>query len=83
MSKYIVMTSCAKMPAKVRHPYRNVAVVETDGLGIPAFIGEHARHCVRVVRYWGRLNTGTTPRCAYRVALAAAESIAAELNAAA
>jgi hypothetical protein len=79
---YIVMTSSAKMPSSVKHPYRNVAIVEVDDPAIyPAMISEHARNVRRIVRHFGPRATGKTERCAYRVALAEAETMAAKLNA--
>jgi len=81
MSRYIVMTSSAKMPASVKSRYRNVAVVETDGEGTPLFIGERARHLVRIVHHYGPKSVGKTDRCAFQVALADAIATAAELNA--
>jgi hypothetical protein len=78
--RFIVMTSGAKMPASCWGRYGNVAVVETDGLGTPKFIGERARHLVRIVSYWGPLNIGGA-RSAYGRALAEAKADAAALNA--
>lgn len=79
--RFIVMTSSASKAGKWAHQYRNVAVVETDGLGTPKFIGARARHLVRIVHYWSALYVGSTDRCEYRVALAEAEADAAALNA--
>lgn len=78
--RYIVMTSSAKMPSKVKSPYKNVAVIETDGEGWPKFIGERAIHTVRVVDYRGPLNVGSTPRSAFYRACAEAEALANKLN---
>ena len=79
--RFIVMTSSAAKAGKWAHQYRNVAVVETDQLGTPKFIGEKARHLVAIRRYWSALYVGSTDRCEYRVALAEAEADAAALNA--
>lgn len=35
---YIVMHSSIKMPASVRAPYRNVAILQTDGARTPSLI---------------------------------------------
>ena len=82
MSRYIVMTAAAQMPASCNYHYRRVAVVEIDDSGIaPRFIGERARHLVRIVQTWERCNVGKNKRSAYTRALAEAELLCAELNA--
>lgn len=35
---YIVLHSAAKMPTKVKAPYRNIAILKTDGVCTPAQI---------------------------------------------
>jgi hypothetical protein len=76
------MTSAASTRGRWSGKYANVAVVETDQLGRPKFIGEKARHLVSIRWYGGGLFVGRTDRCEYRAALAHAEMLAAELNAA-
>ena len=81
MSKYIVMTAAAQMPSSVSHPYRRVAVVEIDDSGVaPLFIGERARHLVRIVETWERCNVGRNIRSAYTRALAEANALCDRLN---
>jgi len=77
---YVVLTASAKMPSSVHHPYRRMAVVEIEPGAVPAMISERARGVRRIVRTWERCATGKTERCAYRVALAEAETLAARLN---
>jgi len=78
--RFIVMTAAAAMPNSCRGVYCRVAVVETNQWQRPAFIGERARGCVRVVATWEKLNVGKTSACAYGRAMAKAEVLAAELN---
>lgn len=79
---FIVQTAAANMPTSCWGTYRRVAVLEVDRpLKEVSMISERAKGCVRVVETWERLNVGTTDRCAYAKALAAAEALAAELNA--
>lgn len=81
MSHFIVQTASAKMPASVKAPYKRVAVLEVaDGVERASMISERARDVIRVVDTWERLFFGETDRCAYRVALASAEELAARLN---
>lgn len=86
-TKYVVMSSSANMPNSCWGVYRRVAVVEIDPEALPAgretpyAISPHYRGVVRIVRTWERLNVGRTDACAYRVAFAEAESLAASLNA--
>ncbi len=83
MERFIVMTSGARTSWKAQQfgVYKNVAVVETDCLGTPKMITPRAKHLVRIVKHYGKLNVGTTERCAYQVALRRAAELAAELNA--
>jgi hypothetical protein len=69
------------MPSNCWGKYRHVAVIETDGT-VPSRIDSRPRHVKRIVSVDRNLNVGTTDRCAYARALAAAEQLAAELNAA-
>ena len=80
-AKYIVMDAGACMPAKCWGRYRRVGVVEVEPGAKPKMLSERAIGVVAVVQTWERLNHGTTDRCAYRVALAEAEALAAALNA--
>jgi len=82
-NRFIVMTSSAKMPAKVRAEYRNVALVEVaaDFEGTPAMISANARGVVRIVRHYGALNVGKTSKSAYARAFAEATAEAGRLNA--
>lgn len=82
MSRFIVMSRSAHMPANCWGEYRRVAVVETDlpAPFEPTMISPRASRVIRIVDTWERLNVGTTERCAYRKALAEAEALAAKLN---
>ena len=76
----IVMTSSAKMPGSVRHPYRNVAVVLVEGDNRPAMISAKARGVVRIVHHFGPQCVGKTAKCAYQRTLVKAQRMADELN---
>jgi hypothetical protein len=81
--RFVVMTSRAQATgsaSKYGYNYRNIAVVETDGVGMPKMISDRAKHLVRVVRRWGPCNVGKTERSAYSIALAEAEARAKQLN---
>lgn len=80
ITEYIVMSAAAKMPSTCWGTYRRVAVLEVDIGAKPKMISERARGVVRIVRTWEKLNGGTTERCAYEQALAAARELARELN---
>jgi len=79
-TKFIVMTSAAKMPQSCWGQYRRIGVLEIEAGSSPTMISERARGVVRVVETWEKLNVGKTARCAYQRALAEAEAMAAELN---
>lgn len=81
MNKFIVMTAAAPMPSSCKGGYRRVAVVETDGENMPKQIHPNHKSVVRIVTTWEKLNVGTTDRCAYQRALAAANVLAQRLNA--
>jgi hypothetical protein len=82
MSHYIVQSAAACMPSSCRGTYRRVAVLEVeDDVERAAMISPRARGVIRVVRTWERRNVGRTSRCAYAIALAEAEALAAELGA--
>jgi len=61
MSRFIVMTSSAKMPLSIRVPYMNVAVIETDGIGIPKMISLRAQHVKHIICYWAKCHKGRHP----------------------
>ncbi len=78
---HIVMTASAHMPSSCKGTYRRVAVVEVaDPANPPKMISERAKGVVKIVRIWERLNVGKTTKCAYAVAFAEANALAAELN---
>ena len=79
--RYIVMTSSARVPSTNPGNYRNVAVVETDGMTTPKMISERARGVVRIVAHWGKCNVGKTERGAYQRALAEAADLVRKLEA--
>lgn len=90
-TKYIVMSSVAKMPLSCWGRYKRVAVVEVvlnNGEPvIPKMISTHARGVVKVVKTWERLNFGKTfyqanrlRKCAYEKALDEANEFAKQLN---
>jgi len=61
--RFVVMVSTAQMPASVKDPhYRNIALVETDGQGMPKMISERARHLVRIVDVEYGVHVGKTNR---------------------
>ena len=82
MEKYIVMTASTTPVSTCWGIYRRVAVVKLeDGFrGTPKMISIRARGVDEIIETWENRNVGSTPRCAYRRALAAAEDLAAELN---
>ena len=82
----VVMTSSARVGKF--HGYRNVRVVEichwdlnTKGWDWRPY-GIQSKDVIRVYRDYGPRAEGKTERCAYRVALAAAEQLAREINSA-
>jgi hypothetical protein len=81
MSEYIVRTASAKMPASCKGCYRKVAVIEVEDGVVPKMISERARGVLRIVEMWDALNVGKTDRCAYKLALLAANHMAERLNA--
>lgn len=83
---YVVMTSAANIPSSCWGRYRRVAVVDVLyydwNRGIkPAMISERAKGVYRLIDL-GNHSVGKTDRCAYKRALARAEAMARELNAA-
>ena len=85
MSKFIVVSSSAKMPSSCWGRYRRVAVLEINDecpAGGPRMISERARGVVQIVRTWEKCSVGKAQvRCAYTRAMAEAAALAAELNA--
>ena len=79
-TEYIVQTASAHMPNSCRGQYRRVAVMEINQGAAPTMISERARGVIRIVRTWEKQHVGKTPRCAYRRALADAETLASSLN---
>ena len=82
-TRFIVMTAAAQMPSSCWGRYRRVAVLETtlpQGAS-PKMISDRAKGVKRIVATWEKCNVGTTRHCAYRQALAEAESMADRLNA--
>lgn len=80
-SHYIVQTATAKMPLSCWGRYRRVAVLEVPkNIERASMISDHSRDVIQIVQLWDRLNVGTTGRCAYQHALAAARELCAELN---
>jgi hypothetical protein len=82
MSRFVVMTATAKMPASVRSRYRRVAVVETDlpEPELPARIDIRDSHVLQIVETWERCNVGMNVRSAYARALAEAEAMVERLS---
>lgn len=81
MSKYIVVSKAARMPAGCWGRYRRVAVVEVRDPKAPVpAIDERGRNVVRIVETWERLNVGRTDKCAFERAMAEARAMADELN---
>lgn len=80
--RYIVQSASAQMPSSCRGTYRRVAVLELHpGYTYASMISERARAVARIVETWEARSVGTTDRCAYQRALAAARSLATRLNA--
>lgn len=82
VDRFVVLTSSAHMPNSVRSAYRNVAVIETDGINMPRRINKRDKAVVRIVALWERQHMGRNPRgnTAYEVALREAFAMAARLN---
>jgi len=82
MTEFITKVSTAHMPGSCWGRYGKVAVIEVEpGITDVAMISNRARGAIRVVEVWDRRNIGTTDRCAFAIALAEAETLAASLNA--
>lgn len=79
-TEYVVKTSCARMPSSCWGRYRRIAVLEVKVGALPKMISERARGVVRVVETWERLYVGSSPRCAYEIALAVAHEMCDVLN---
>lgn len=78
---YVVLSSAAHKPTKCWGSYRRVAVLEVVPGAQPKMISERARGVVSIVQTWEMCSVGTTHRCAYRRAMAAAQELADRLNA--
>ena len=83
-TRFVVLTAAAAMPNSCWGIYRRVGVVEiaADADERRLTIDERRKGVIRVVSTWERLNVGRTARCAYQRALAEAEALVADLNAA-
>jgi len=79
--RYVVLTAAAHMPNSCWGRYGKVAVVETDGKGMPCRIDERLNCVKRIVEIWDRQNIGITDRCAFARAKREAEELANRLNA--
>jgi len=81
--RWVVQTASASMPRTCWGRYGRVAVLELepDWDGPVAMISARARGVRRVICTWERLNIGSTDRCAFARALAAADEMVAEHNA--
>jgi hypothetical protein len=77
---YIVMSSASKMPNSCWGSYRHVAIVLTDGATRPAMISTRARGVRKIVHETAPQHVGSTDRCAYQIALAAAHRAVALRN---
>ncbi len=81
---YHVVVSSASMPSSCRGVYKRIAVLKVDHHEHPAgFVPKTIRELrgVTIERTWEKLAVGKTERCAYRVALAAANELIVELAA--
>jgi hypothetical protein len=76
-----VLVSSASMPNNCKGTYKRVAVLRVDHhereVGYTPKTIREIRG-VEIVRTWERLHVGKTDACAYRVAIAEAETYAAE-----
>lgn len=80
VTEFIVMSSAAKMPSSCWGKYRRVALVEVEKGVRPKMISARAKGVIQIIQTWERLNVGTSNRCAYSVALAAANDLATIYN---
>lgn len=79
--RLIIQDAASRMPSKVRHRYRHVAVIELDddvpeGFR-PAMISNRARGVKQIIWHSGPCSTGKTERCAFARAMATARQIVA------
>lgn len=81
--EFMVISSKAAMPGNCwgGSRYMRVAVVCVLRGAYPRYISERSTSVLFIAQTWERLYGGSTARCAYRQALAAAEAMAAEANA--
>jgi hypothetical protein len=81
-TRFIVQTAAANMPAKCWGNYRRVAVLEVHAdMEKAPMISDRAKG-TRVVCTWEKCNVGKAIRSAYAKALADAEELCNEMNAA-
>ena len=84
--QYVVMTAATTPSSTCWGSYRRVALVHIDrdklpeDRDLPIMISSRARGVVEIVKVWENCNVGTSDRCAYAKALAAANELAAKLN---
>ena len=83
-TKFHVVISSAKMPAKVRVPYRHIAVIETRDGYVPCRIDTRPKGVVAITRGWYSQHLGYSPKggTAAELAIDEARALAATLNAA-
>ncbi|MCX6783356.1 MAG: hypothetical protein NTZ20_05240 [Candidatus Levybacteria bacterium] len=78
---YSIMTSSAKVSGKARlGTYRNIAVIEWDGLTYPKMISKRARGMLRIIHHFGSQSVGITERCQYKKTLLDAGRMIESLN---
>ncbi len=75
---YFIKVSCAKMPTKVKAPYRHVALMECDAA--PTRISYTDRNVRRVIAVRRNLFCGRTDKCATKRAIAELSEIKARLE---
>jgi hypothetical protein len=81
--RFIVMSSTASVNTgagfRSSH-YRNIAVVETDGIKTPTMIHPRHKAVKKIVRHYGKCYVGKTSKCEYARTLKVAEDLADKLN---
>lgn len=81
MSKLIIKSSCAKMPASCWGKYKRIGVLEVeDDTKKVAMISKRAKGVIRVVRTWENLNVGKGVRDAYSRALSEANDLIDDMH---
>lgn len=71
-----IMTSSATK----KGDYRNVAVVEWDGITFPKMLSKRARGMIRIVQHFGSRYVGIANRCQYQVTLIEANKLLESLR---